>query len=205
MVLADEPKITDWLSVWFSLGSGVIALLALVAATIAVRATIQTNRSQSEQLKRLEDAQERESASHFAVWVEGNPKTRALRMMYYNGSALPIYDVAITVDVDIANYVGSGWAATFPPLSPAQSPVMLMSSSSNNKIGAELLKMVEAARDEDGNVKFFPLLQAIRLHVRFRDGNGVTWARHADGRLERVIRPQAISQPLEPGTQQQVG
>jgi hypothetical protein len=49
--LADEPESTDWLSVWFSLGSAVIALLALIAAGIAVRATVATNRTQSEQLR----------------------------------------------------------------------------------------------------------------------------------------------------------
>lgn len=100
LALADEPKITDWLSVWFSLGSGVIALLALVAASIAVWATIQTNRNQAEQLKRLEEDRMSEKAARFALWYTytGDLNSRPL-FHYHNAGALPVYNVLVTMTV----------------------------------------------------------------------------------------------------------
>ncbi|MEU8639811.1 hypothetical protein AB0C38_47105 [Amycolatopsis sp. NPDC048633] len=137
--LADEPKVTDWLSVWFSLGSAVIALLALVAAGIAVRATVATNRTQSEQLRRLEEAATRDRAAKFAVWAL--PPVARPQVFFRNGAPTPMYDVVIRFTLNgVDAFVHS--AGTLPPSEEPQ-PLPDVAAGLHDAIRARALADVE--------------------------------------------------------------
>ncbi|WP_143254628.1 hypothetical protein [Amycolatopsis azurea] len=97
-----QDKKADWFSAWASGASAIIAVFALGAAAVAATATIATNRNQSEQLRRLEEASQREHASKFGVWPESDrvanmpPDVWLYSIRYHNAGSLPVYNVKIT-------------------------------------------------------------------------------------------------------------
>lgn len=85
--------------------SGFGTLAALLAASVAAKAAIQTNRQQGKQLNYLEDAERRRQveadqrdAANIAVWTgigdEGRPAVRLV-----NNSGLPTYDLTVWMTV----------------------------------------------------------------------------------------------------------
>ncbi|MEU4523127.1 hypothetical protein AB0F52_31010 [Amycolatopsis sp. NPDC024027] len=211
MVLAvEEPKITDWMGAWFTLGSGLIALLALIAAAIAARATIQTNRNQSAQLKQLEVEQQRleverqrqeddrlkQLASRFAVWVSLNTDPESGQticvLTYHNSSQLPFYDVTVewrigkrTRGIHITN------------IAPTDEPAAIEDGGSFRESMQESAdhvmkyQMTSDWREKgpspilDRNDLLFYAAKYVEVRARFRDVNGVRWLRDSDGTLTR--------------------
>jgi hypothetical protein len=189
MVLADEPKITDWLSVWFSLGSGVIALLALIAASIAVRATIQTNRTQTEQLRQIEESREQESATKFAAWIEREPN---ILVRYHNAGSLPVYVVSLEFE-----FIGESAAYRFESLSPTQAPISLpkVTRTLNDFLQSVAKTHIPedkqiTSKDLDVSAKLAELLDdhPVYIGMSFSDGQRM-WIRRPNGRLEAAGKP----------------
>jgi hypothetical protein len=186
MVLADEPKITDWLSVWFSLGSGVVALLALIAAAIAVRATIQTNRTQTRQLQKLEEAQERDLANRVAVWVEVidvDVNDRRSQICFHNGGPLPIYRCAITLYYGEYS-LGSIDVHTLPPTT--QTTIV---PRANKYLYDALMQLAETVTKTDPAMSaqdtFDWYLNNVEIELEFRFNVGSTrWTRDKQGNLQ---------------------
>ncbi|MBN6034080.1 hypothetical protein [Amycolatopsis sp. 195334CR] len=92
---------------WTDIGSLFVAMLALITASAAARATIRTNRSQSKQLQRLEKSQASELASKFGVWMSkelakehGDSEALTVGYIryffhYQNSGFLPIYGLIV--------------------------------------------------------------------------------------------------------------
>ncbi|MFJ1764025.1 hypothetical protein ACIOD2_27170 [Amycolatopsis sp. NPDC088138] len=206
MALADEPKITDWLSVWFSLGSGVIALLALIAAAVAVRATIQTNRTQSAQLQTLEQDRRQEQAAKFSAWLTTS-ENGSRQSMVYNGSGLPIHNVLLIVGIqEDPGQPGKDWkliigrAGTVPP---TPQPIEYSDTTIRLRYAAEAIANYQNRKYADplsdsSYATAEHVSSSAEIAVQFEDNNGVPWIRYSTGQLEsRNDGFQAVLDALE--------
>lgn len=153
-------------------------IAALVAASVAVRATIKTNNQQGVQLRYLEDAESRrrveadqQDAARIAVWMgiddDGQPVARLA-----NDSGLPTYElsvwVAISTDMLRISYQVHG---------PTNGARIL------RRVRNELLGYSE----RDSPIDWAELLATGQLScaATFRDASNRWWLRDFDGTLVR--------------------
>ena len=168
----------DWGSVpdWFA---GVGALVALFFARSAVLSARDTNRSQSEQIARLEAEQKvrdferrAEQASNVAAWVSmdsSNGEERpAIRLV--NSSTLPVYDMLIVCR--IPERLGEERYSVIGPL------------SGRRNLTRATAVLVEVLGDAD----FVGLHDRaeVRVAISFRDAAGRWWYRPTGGELQEA-------------------
>ena len=173
-------------------------------------ATIETNRNQSEQLKRLEDAQERERASMFALWEEGERDGCPI-FVFHNASPLPMYGVAVTLLV--GGFLFRRVIGTLPPTSEVREvpdlhrqfahflkesatetiidlpKIPILAPEALQSLHEERTALVDKRRTMiDTWVRELLLLNTISLYTHFSDGDRY-WRRGPTGRFDRISTP----------------
>ena len=159
--------------------SAIGSLTAVVAASIAARAAIQTNNQQSTQLRYLEGSEqrqreerEREQASKVAAWM-------ALGMEDYldlpvcvwaNSSGLPLYD--ITFYVALPNKLVRTKYSALGPTSTTDLPRVHRAIMRDAPVGADKMTWVKLLD-----------LRALRAAISFRDVFDNIWLRNFSGEL----------------------
>lgn len=123
--------------------------------------------------------------------------------MFQNSSALPVYDVAVSVELIGHITFLSGASACGPGPSPQQLDdddrpsfhgrlrklVRTVLPEANDEDTRQLTEWEEALGDAlaDSGDPVKTLASNSTVTVRFRDANGLGWRRHANGRLERFL------------------
>ncbi|WP_414943303.1 hypothetical protein [Amycolatopsis sp. cmx-11-32] len=121
-----QDKKADWFSAWASGASSIVAVFALLAAGVAANATIATNRNQSEQLRRLEESNQREQATKFGLWLQleepmtASPHAWRHSIYYHNAGSLPVYTVNLTVI-----FAGETHKILYDTLAPTTTPTRM--------------------------------------------------------------------------------
>jgi hypothetical protein len=186
--IAQNTEIHVWsavsaLSGWASV---VVAAVALGAAIIAARATVQTNRAQQEALRlqqgQVEAAEHRalrEQASQIVFYYLGpGDYSEGDDIQLQNASNLPIYDLRIIASLD-DDRRARAWEQVLTPT------------------GSESTTMYLHNPDQ----RRYPSYSDVQLH--FKDAAGEAWVRSAGGKLRRATQSdhdelQQLMQQLPP-------
>ncbi|WET79231.1 hypothetical protein P3102_35270 [Amycolatopsis sp. QT-25] len=201
-----QEKKADWFSAWASGASAIVATFALLAAGVAANATIATNRNQSEQLRRLEETNQRELASKFGVWIEdrypnfGYVHSWRHQIHYHNAGPLPMFAVEVLI-----HFGNQTLKITRNTLAPTKEVTEIQSASNSmrdfvTEIAAERLKELRPQETEPDEISsewqdWSEKVEHLRttllkwtelsLSVEFSDGE-YRWRREANGSLSRI-------------------
>jgi hypothetical protein len=206
-------KDTNWWAAWGQWVGGLGSIIAAgVAVWIAVVGWRKSDQQAREQAQRSEEAQEREVASRFGVWIgiaganemhlgDHFPYPGIPVIKYHNATHQAAHAIVVEVDFRIGDRT---WMDSLLTAGPTTKPQLFGSNATRfSQVLKEIVKDEHealAARAAEAlsqtptptdlglseeNIPSTILLSRTRVSVTFTDGSGNRWTRNHDGKLEK--------------------
>ncbi|WP_156096591.1 hypothetical protein [Amycolatopsis jejuensis] len=191
LIVADDPKTTDWMSGWSAIAGVALASATAVTAFLAWLAMKKTNKLQDDQLEELRWTQRRQHAALFGIWLSGSGL--ATKALYNNAGSQPVRDVL----VKLTSENGNDEVLRLRSLAPTTEPEELdqATKAANDLIALGLrINYGEDYRTPDGfgdwhfrdetiALRCRALSETMEVDVGFRDAAGSSWTRLDSGIL----------------------